>query len=114
MHSAEYMDALDFCEQMTEKARRFVGQMTELKAKDLGLDPRSFYGYAYVDKSAIAVIKEQDRTLQYYGGFEYVDKDYRREVGDYVFYLVEDDRVAEHIARALDKEEAEDDSHSEV
>ena len=74
MHSVEYNDALDFCEQMTEKARRFVGQMTEVKAKQLGLDSRSFYGVAYADESAIVVGKDQDRSLQYYGGFEYVDK----------------------------------------
>lgn len=97
----EYVDALDFCEEMTEKARRFVAQMTEVQAKDLGLDPRAFWGYAYVDESAIVVIKEQARTLDYYGGFEYVDKDYRREVGDYVFYLAEDDRVRGHIERFM-------------
>ena len=107
MHSVEYNDALDFCEQMTEKARRFVGQMTEVKAKQLGLDPRSFYGVAYADESAIVVSKDQDRSLQYYGGFEYVDKEYRREVGDYVFYLAEDDRVREHLDRFMVTEDAE-------
>jgi hypothetical protein len=101
---SNYVDALDFCEAMTEKASRFVGKMTEVSANQLGLDPRAFWGYAYVDESAIVVTKEQTRLLDYYGGFEYVDKDYRREVGDYVFYLAEDDRVAGHIARALGKE----------
>lgn len=104
----EYVDALDFCEEMTEKARRFVGQMTEVQAHQLGLDPRAFWGYAYVDQSAIVVIKEQARTLDYYGGFEYVDKDYRREVGDYVFYLAEDDRVRGHIERFMVIEDAEE------
>lgn len=97
----DYSDALDFCEAMTEAARRFVGQMSEVQARELGLDPRAFWGYAYVDETAIVVNKEQARTLDYYGGFEYVDKDYRREVGDYVFYLAEDDRVREHIERFL-------------
>lgn len=103
----DYSDALDFCEAMTEAARRFVGQMTEVKAKQLGLDARAFYGVAYVDESAIVVSKDQDRSLQYYGGFEYVDKDYRREVGDYVFYLAEDDRVREHLDRYFVTEDAE-------
>lgn len=97
----DYTDALDFCESMTEAARRFVGQMSEVQARELGLDPRAFWGYAYVDKSAIVVTKEQARTLDYYGGFEYVDRDYRREVGDYVFYLAEDDRVRGHIERFM-------------
>ena len=107
MHSVEYNDALDFCEQMTEKAQRMTAQMEEVQAKQLGLDPRAFWGYAYVDKSAIVVNKDQDRSLQYYGGFEYVDKAYRREVGDYVFYLAEDDRVREHLDHVFVTEDAE-------
>ena len=86
---------------MTEKARQITAQMDEVKAEQLGLDYRAFWGYAYVDETAIVVIKEQDRTLQYYGGFEYVDKAYRREVGDYVFYLAEDERVRSHIERFI-------------
>lgn len=97
----DYTDALDFLEQMTETARRFVAQMSEVQARELGLDPRAFWGYAYVDETAIVVMKEQARTLDYYGGFEYVNKDYRREVGDYVFYLAEDNRVREHIERFM-------------
>lgn len=97
----EYSDALDFCEQMTAMVSRFIAQMSEVQAKELGLDSRSFWGYAYVDETAIVVNKEQSRTLDYYGGFEYVDKAYRREVGDYVFYLAEDDRVRGHIERFL-------------
>ena len=100
----EYVDALDFCEEMTEKARRFTAQMQEVSAEQLGLDRRAFWGYAFVDESAIVVIKEQTRTLDYYGGFEYVDKDYRREVGDYVFYLAGDDRVRGHIERYFENE----------
>lgn len=103
----DYSDALDFCEAMTEAARRFVAQMSEVQARELGLDPRSFWGYAYVDETAIVVNKEQARTLDYYGGFEYVNKDYRREVGDYVFYLAEDDRVRRHIERFMVIEDAE-------
>ena len=106
--ACKYLDALDFCEQMTEKARQITAQMTEVSAEQLGLDRRSFWGCAYVDESAIVVIKDQDRTLQYYGGFEYVDKDYRREVGDYVFYLAEDSRVKGHIDRYYGVEETEE------
>ena len=111
--ATDYHNALDFCEQMTQMANRFVSQMSEVQARDLGLDPRSFWGYAFVDETAIAVIKDQARTLDYYGGFEYVDKDYRREVGDYVFYLAEDERVREHIDRFLVKDE-EYEADSEV
>lgn len=71
---------------------------------NVGLDPRSA-DTLYISGDAIAVPKSQDRTLQYYGGFEYVDTEFRKELGDYVFYLYDDDRVAGHIARYFDKEE---------
>jgi hypothetical protein len=41
------------------------------------------------------VHKEADQRLCYYGGFEYVDKYYRQELGDYVFYTAGDDRIDE-------------------
>lgn len=103
----EYVNALDFCECQTERARQFTAQLQEVTAEQLGLDPRSFWGYAYVDESAIVVIKEQTRSLDYYGGFEYVDADYRREVGDYVFYLAEDPRVRRHLDRIFVVDELE-------
>lgn len=80
--------------------------MTQISpARDnIGIDPRAA-STLYVSYDAIAVPREQDRTLQYYGGFEYVDKEYRVEMGEYVFYLGEDDRVAGHIERFFDKDE---------
>lgn len=60
----------------------------------LGLDERSTYGGLYVDvqnEEFIACKASDDRVLQYYGGFEYIDKQYRKELGDYVFYLAEPD-----------------------
>jgi len=86
--------------------RHINSHMTQITpARDnIGLDPRSAYTL-YISEEAIAVHKNQDRTLQYYGGFEYVDKEFRKELGDYVFYLADDDRVASHIERYFDKDE---------
>jgi|LakMenE18May11ns_1017448.scaffolds.fasta_scaffold9767392_1 hypothetical protein len=72
--------------------------------RDIGLDTRC--GMVYVSEDAIAVDKHRDGTLQYYGGFEFVDKDFRKEIGDYVFYLYDDSRVAEHIDRFFESKEA--------
>jgi hypothetical protein len=76
---------------------------------NVGLDPRSAYTL-YISPEAIAVPKNQDRTLQYYGGFEYVDTEFRKELGDYVFYLYDDERVAGHIDRFFDRSEEEEDA----
>lgn len=65
--------------------------MKMVRAEELGLDRRC--GRLYIDDECIAVAADNDRTLQYYGGFEYVDKEYRTEIGGYVFYSREDGRV---------------------
>jgi hypothetical protein len=80
-------------EKIDEIAEELIGEMSEARAEDLGLDPRSCYGTMFVSDEGIAVVKHNDRTLQYYGGFEYVDAEYRYEIGDYVFYSSEAGRV---------------------
>jgi hypothetical protein len=74
-----------------------VNDMTVVKADALGLDIRAGYKI-YVGDTCIAVNKRNDRDLQYYGGFEYCDKDCRIELGDYVVYFADDDRVQECLA----------------
>jgi hypothetical protein len=80
-------------------------QMTEVQAEDVGLDRRAAHRL-HVAKDTIAVRKDQDGGLQYYGGFEYVEKEYRMEMGEWVFYFAEDERVADHLSQYYDKEAA--------
>ena len=83
-------------------------EMISAGYQNVGLDNRC--GMIYISEDAIAVPKYNDGTLQYYGGFEYVNKDYRKEIGDYVFYLGEDNRVREHLDRfyGIEREEKEE------
>ena len=71
--------------------------------ENIGLDPRC--GIIYISEDAIAVPQYNDRTVQYYGGFEYVDKEFRKEMGNYVFYLADDERVLGHIQRFFESKE---------
>ncbi len=71
---------------------------------NIGLDRRSA-STLYISGEAIAVPKNQRRTFDYYGGGEYVDSEYVVELGNYVFYLYDDDRIAGHIDRYFDKDE---------
>lgn len=60
----------------------------------LGLDQRAAYSGIYVDvenEEFVAITEGSDRILQYYGGFEYINKEFRYELGGYVFYLTESD-----------------------
>jgi len=101
------MELYELIETIELSVERHINSKMEqiTPARDnIGLDPRSAYTL-YISGEAIAVPKSQDRTLQYYGGFEYVDTEFRKELGDYVFYLADDDRVAGHIERYFDKDE---------
>lgn len=87
------MDMYEMIENIEKMVNTVVNSMTEVKPEQLGLDKRSAYRL-YVSEEAIAISKNRDGSLQYYGGFEYVDKNSRIEVGDYVFYTADDERVA--------------------
>jgi hypothetical protein len=77
-----------------------VEHMRPVKAAELGLDPRSYYGPMYVSTEGIAV-EGATRTLNYYGGFEYVDDEDVRKYGNWTLYTSESERVRDHLYRIL-------------
>ena len=68
---------------------KFIETLEEATAEQLGLDPRSCYRNLMINEECIVVPAGSDGKLQYYGGFEYVDKRDRREFGTYVIYTAE-------------------------
>ena len=63
------------------------------KPEAFGLDPRSF-GEAITDGFDYLIVKRNDdKSLKYYGGFEYVNDFGRQEYGNYVIYSSESTRV---------------------
>jgi len=91
--------------EINEKVEAIIDEMREVKPEELHLDNRSAYRL-YVDEEYIAVQKGSDlRTLRYYGGFEYVSEEYVQELGDYVFYHAEDERVAGHLGEYFQAQE---------
>jgi hypothetical protein len=93
------VDVFELVRETERMAEGFVLDHTvRASAADLGLDPRAGYS-VYVTRDCVIVDKSYDSSMQYYGGFEYVNKEYRKEIGDYVFYMIEseDSRVAECI-----------------
>jgi hypothetical protein len=101
----DFASAMDMIESVQDTVKAYVRTMTKVRAEECGLDRRC--GYIHIGENCIAVSKHNDNTLQYYGGFEYVDKDYRDELGEWVFYFDEDDRVREHLDRYETRGEAE-------
>jgi len=107
------MNTFEFLDSINDRITSYVAKFDEVTAEDLGLDRRAAYRlYVDRDHTCIAVDKRNDRTLQYYGGFEYVDKDHRRELGNWVFYFNDSDRVADAIGHLEESPflEADDDN----
>lgn len=102
---------IDEVSRTVDNLDNFVENMRNVKAEDLGLDSRAGYSL-YVNDDCIAVRGAMfDRVLQYYGGFEYVDKQDRMEVGDWVFYMADSSRVAECLDCLYESESSEAEFH---
>jgi len=90
--------------EINQKAEAIIDEMREVRPDDLGLDKRCAY-HLFIDEEYIAVQKSDLKNLRYYGGFEYVSEEYVLELGEYVFYHSEDERVAGHLAEYFDEQE---------
>lgn len=90
------------CE-INSRVEEFIDTLNAVLPEDLGLDRRSAYRL-YVNKDYIAVSNRERRTLDYYGGFEYVDKESVFTLGDYTFYSRLDVRVESHLDEYFEKE----------
>ena len=71
-------------------------EFREVTPKEVGLDTRAGY-HLFINEDYIAVSKGNRRTLDYSGGFEYVDEEHVTVLGDMVFYSADDERVQDHL-----------------
>ena len=71
-------------------------EFRSVKPEEVGLDTRSAY-QLFINEDFIAIRKSNRRSLDYYGGFEYVDEENVTVLGDYVFYSADDERVQDHL-----------------
>lgn len=69
--------------------------MTSVLPEQVGLDRRC--NRMYISRDGIA--STHARNLDYYGGFEYIDSEYRKTIGEVTFYFAGHDRVDECIDR---------------
>lgn len=95
---------------INQMVQEFLDGKPEVSADEVGLDRRC--GFITIGDDFIAARKCGDNRLQYYGGFEYVSKEMRHEIGEWVFYTTEgwgsDCRVSEVIERFEEKNEMEE------
>ena len=91
--------------EMNSKVEGLIDEeFREVTPKEIGLDTRAGYRL-FINEDYIAVSRGNRRTLDYYGGFEYVDEEHITVLGDMVFYSSDDERVQGHLDEFFMQEE---------
>jgi len=91
----DFDSTLDMIDAVNEVVERNIrSKFTQHPASDLGLDLRCGRVLVDIEDQVIAVPNHNIRTLDYYGGFEYITEgDGRITVGDYTFFTSDNERV---------------------
>ena len=74
-----------------------------VNADQVGLDYRC--GMVYISVADDFVAVSGNRSIDYYGGFEYIDSDYKTVIGNMTFYSGEHSRVRDCIAYYIENTE---------
>jgi hypothetical protein len=82
-----------------------------VSAEAVGLDHRAGYVFVSTEEGWIAAVAGNVRSLEYYGGFEYVDD--KLSIGEITFYSSDSSRVADAIEYYNDDQQREEDAEEQ-
>jgi hypothetical protein len=85
----------ELIEETEDRMSEIVGTLERVPTDKIGLDRRA--GFVWVSREGIVVDSNMLSTLEYYGGFEYVHRDYVHKLGGFTFYSRDDERVDEAV-----------------
>ena len=85
-------------QQVEELVNKYLkeSEAVRVNAPTVGLDNRCGYVYVILEEDTIAV-KGSTYSIDYFGGFEYMDPCYRTTIGDITFYSGDHSRVRDAI-----------------
>jgi len=88
------MELLNVIDEANEMLGNVIEDLPYVRADKIGLDSRA--GHVFVDLNDELIITKAHniRSLEYYGGFEYINDENTTTMGDYKIYGIDgDDRV---------------------
>ena len=100
----EFTNIMDLADEVQDMVERQVAGMRRVSASDLGLDNRCGFAYVDEDMECIVVDNSRARSFNYYGGFEYIQEEDKRQLGDYTVYLNTSGRVSEALECLMEEE----------
>lgn len=91
----------EYQEKIAHEVGIFFSNVDEVNASEVGLDRRC--GNVFVGSDFIAVRELNKRSIEYYGGFEYINRDHVKQIGEYVIYNLEfDGEWEDRVKRCID------------
>ena len=96
--------------ELEDKINELIQQFIEesdavcVRADKVGLDYRCGMVYVSIDEDFIAV-SHNTNSIEYYGGFEYIDSEYITRLGHMTFYSGETSRVQDCIEYYIENTE---------
>lgn len=99
----EFSNMMDLADEVQDMVERQVQGMRRVTASQLGLDMRCGFAYVDEDMECIVVDSRCARSFDYYGGFEYVDAEDKRALGDYTVYLNTSERVSDALESLMEQ-----------
>jgi hypothetical protein len=105
------MNLTELLELIQSEMKTIISEAKQVRAVEIGLDSRC--GTLYVVDEGILVPLHNNKTVQYYGGFEYIKAEHITQLGQYVLYSSEAKRVESCLCHLQKDEDEENDSNDE-
>ena len=100
----QFTDTLEMLDEIQYQVERHVQGLRRVSSVELGLDARCGGAYVGENTDCIVVDSGNERSYNYYGGFEYIDSEDVRKIGDYVIYLDTSERVREALECLMERD----------
>jgi hypothetical protein len=100
----EFTNMMDLADEIQDMVERQVQGMRRVSATELGLDQRCGFAYVDEDMETIVVDDSRARSFNYYGGFEYVADEDKRQLGDYTVYFNTCSRVQDALDSLMERD----------
>ena len=98
----------DLMNEINSKVDRLINEeFREVTPQELGLDPRAG-DHFFINEEYIAVGNGRLESLNYYGGFDYVDEEHVTVLGEYIFYSADCERIQRHLDNVFNPEKEEE------
>lgn len=101
------MSVYDLIEEFEDEFTNKVSKMERYSPEQLGLDSRCWVKFYIPKEKDCLIVQGKTNTLDYYGGFEYIDAEYIKRIGGYTIYSTDCQRVQDCLDYVFDNDQQE-------